>query len=421
MCERPGSARRWLLAGTLLALAGADAALGGHRAGAQNFERLERGRYLATVADCIGCHTDPALPEPYAGGRPIETPFGVVAAANITPDLETGIGAWSDQAFDDAVRRGRRLDGQRLYPAMPFPYYAKMSSEDVLAIRAYLDTIAPVHRTVRSNQLPFPLNIRAGMRLWDALYFDGRTFRPDASKSATWNRGAYLVEGPGHCGACHTPKTWLGGDESRQFLRGYSIQGWYAPDLTADPARGLGAWQDSDVIAYLKRGHNQYSGAGGPMGEEIANSSSQMRDEDLAAITTYLRDLPAGSAEQTRALAADDPRMQAGGAIYQDLCSACHGPDGHGVAFLIPSLAGSPAVASREPTSALQVLIRGARSVATAQEPTAPAMPSFGWQLTDAQIAAVVTYVRNSFGHTASPVSVDEVRKARTKLTPRSD
>ena len=179
----------------------------------QHFAQIEKGRYLVTVADCAACHTNPKGGRPFAGGRPIETPFGIVAAANITPDRETGIGNWTDQQFDSAVRHGIRSDGSRLYPAMPFTSYTKMSRDEVLAIRAYLSTIAPANSQVRTNRLPFPLNIRAGMRVWDELYFDDGEFQPDDKKSAQWNRGAYLVTGPGHCGACHTPKNLLGGDK----------------------------------------------------------------------------------------------------------------------------------------------------------------------------------------------------------------
>src|SRR5580698_3248240 len=179
----------------------------------QEFTEIERGRYLAIMSDCASCHTVPGG-KPFAGGRAIETPFGNIVAPNITPDLETGIGAWSEQAFDDAVRKGVRPNRARLYPAMPYNAYAKMSRDDVRAIRAYLNSVDPVRNAVIANTLPFPFNIRATMRIWDALYFKQGEFKPDPSKSAEWNRGAFLVDGPAHCGACHTPKTFLGGDRT---------------------------------------------------------------------------------------------------------------------------------------------------------------------------------------------------------------
>jgi mono/diheme cytochrome c family protein len=395
-------------------------AIAGNLASGQDFSKIDRGRYLTIVGDCVACHTNPGAGRPFAGGRPIETPFGIVASPNITPDRETGIGSWSAQAFDDALRQGKRADGKRLYPAMPFPYYTKMSRKDVDAIRTYLSTIEPVHNQVEVNRLPFPFRIRAAMRLWDALYFDAGDFKPDASKPAQWNRGAYLVQGPGHCGACHTPKGWLGGDHDSQALQGYSLQGWFAPNITNDNTRGLGHWSAEDVIEYLKKGHNQYSGASGPMSEEIVHSSSRMSDADLSAIATYLKD-EAGQKESEHALAANDPQMKAGKAIYQDLCAACHRQDGTGSPYLIPNLAHSTTVASREPTSLLRVVLRGAQTVATRDEPTGPSMPAFGWQLDDEQVAAVTTYLRNSWGHAASAVSSGAVHEARKTLKARAD
>jgi mono/diheme cytochrome c family protein len=387
----------------------------------QDFAQIELGRYLTAVADCAACHTDPANEQqPFAGGRPIETPFGTVVAANITPDGATGIGNWTGQEFEAAVRFGKRPDGKRLYPAMPFPYYTKMSREDVQAIRAYLNTLAPVHHEVETNQLPFPLDIRAGMRVWDALYFDATPFKPDPAKSPAWNRGAYLVQGAGHCGACHTPKGHLGGDRDEQRLQGYSLQGWFAPNITNDKSRGLGEWSNADVEEYLKKGHNRFAGASGPMAEEVMHSSSKMTNADLFAVASYLKDKP-GQATADTPLSAGEPLMRAGAAIYQDLCAACHRRDGTGVAYLIPDLAHSSAVASREPTSLLRVVIRGAQTVATQDEPTGPAMPAFGWQLSDVQIAAVTTFVRNSWGHAAPATPVNDVQKARQKLQARSD
>jgi len=390
------------------------------RADGQDFAQIERGRTLTTLADCAGCHSTPGQNEPFAGGRPIETPFGNLLAPNITPDRETGIGAWSDAEFDAAVRQGKQRHGGLLYPAMPYPYYAKMSAEEVLAIRAYLDTIAPVRNSVVSNQLPFPFDIRASMRVWNLLYFTKGEFKPDASKPAAWNRGAYLVLGPAHCGACHTPKTTLGGDLASQALQGYGIQGWFAPDITNDATRGLGSWSVEDIVAYLKTGHNRVTAATGPMAEEITLSSSHMSDADLTAVATYLKDQP-GRFDTTATIPATDPAMVAGAAIYRDVCSACHAIDGHGVANLFPALAASPAIRSSDPASLLRVILRGARSVATAAEPTAPAMPAFGWQLDDEKVAAVATYIRNAWGSAAPAVSAEQVREARRSLAARSD
>jgi mono/diheme cytochrome c family protein len=404
--------RRWIAWLALLA-AQAAAARGLHTG--QDFALIERGRYLATAADCTACHTDPAGGQPFAGGRPIQTPFGTVLAANITPDIETGIGSWSDTQFDMAVRQGRMPNGQRLYPAMPYVYYARMSRADVSAIRAYLASVAPVHQVVVSDRLPFPFSVRAIMRIWDAWYFRPEQFTPNPARSASWNRGAYLVEGPGHCQACHTPKNVLGGDERRRAFRGYTSQGWFAPNITDDDARGLARWSPADIVAYLKGGHNRLAAASGPMGEEVADASSQMTDADLLAIATYLKD-QRGTSARAMPMRPDDPRMAAGAAIYQDLCSACHKADGSGVAYLIPDLAAKGAVDAPDVTTLLRVVLLGTQSVATNAEPTGPSMPGYRWQLSDAQVAAVLTYVRNHWGHAAVAVSPQQVAKLRASL-----
>lgn len=386
----------------------------------QKFEQIEHGRYLATLADCTACHTKKERGKPFAGGRPIETPFGMIVSANITPDRETGIGNWTDEQFDNAVRHGIRADGARLYPAMPYAFYTKMSREDVTAIRGYLATVEPVRNLVRSNQLPFPFNIRLAMRAWDFLFFDDERYKADPNKSAEWNRGAFLVTGPGHCGACHTPKNLLGADKTSEALQGSQVQGWFAPNITNDKVKGLGSMSVEEIATLLETGHNRIATVTGPMAEEIDDASSHFNDRDLKAIAVYLKSLP-GSDNKETPVAESDARMQAGKTIFRDTCSACHGLDGKGVANLFPALAKAPSVRSADPTSAIRVVLRGARSVATKKEPTAPAMPSFGWQLDDAKVAAVLTYIRNSWGTAAAPVSKDDVKAQRSKLANRTD
>ncbi|SRR5579871_3103770 len=408
--------RTLTIAGALIALV-ADVYPCGS-ADLQQFSAVERGRYLANAADCGSCHTVPGSNRPFAGGRNIETPFGVLVSPNITPDGGTGIGSWTDDEFDAAVRGGRARGGARLYPAMPFPYYARMSREDVEDIRAYLRTIQPVRNAVTSNRLPFPLNQRESMIAWDDLYFKPGEFHDDPSKSKEWNRGAYLVQGPAHCGACHTPKTFLGGDKSDQIFRGYALQGWTAPDITSGEG-ALGNWSADDIAQYLKTGHNKYAAAAGLMGEVVELSTSNLTDEDVRAIAIYLKDI-GGPLPQNNS-AADKDVLAAGGAIFQDLCSACHQGDGKGVANLFPNLSEAATVSARDPTTVLRVILQGAQSVATDREPTGPAMPAFGWQLNDAQVAAVATYVRDRFGKKAPPVSESDARRARTSLAARTD
>ena len=290
-----------------------------------------------------------------------------------------------------------------------------------MAIRAYLDTVTPVRNPVVANQLPFPFDIRAAMRGWDALYFTPANSSRIRAKSAQWNRGAY----PGRTGpAIAAPATrrriFSAPTRRRQALQGIPVQGWFAPDITGDTTRGLGTWSVDDIVAYLKTGHNRITTATGPMGEEVADASSHFTDDDLKAIATYLKSLPGGGAKPAP-LAPSDPRMAAGKAIYRDVCSACHALDGNGVPNLFPALAKAPQVAPRIRPRLIRVVLRGARSVATAAEPTAPGMPSFAWQLDDAQVAAVLTYIRNGWGAAAPAVSAEDVRKQRADLANRSD
>jgi mono/diheme cytochrome c family protein len=386
----------------------------------QEFTQIERGRYLAVLSDCASCHTVPGSNQPFAGGRAIETPFGNIVAPNITPDPETGIGSWSDEQFDAAVRKGIGHNGEHLYPAMPYNAYTKMSRDDVLAIRAYLNTLVPIRNAVEANMLPFPFNIRAAMRVWNALYFNEGDYQPNPQQSAEWNRGAFLVDGPGHCGACHTPKTALGGDKTSQYLQGAYLQGWSAPDITNNSHLGLGAWSKEDLVAYLKSGHNRVTAATGPMGEVVTLSTAFMTDSDLNAIATYLESLP-GKTDAPPAISANDPVMTAGSAIYRDQCSACHGLDGKGIAELFPSIADSTMVKSGDPTTSIRIVLRGARSVGTAAQPTAPGMPSYGKQLDDDEVAAVLTYMRNTWGGAAAAVTPGQVSNVRSDTALRPD
>jgi mono/diheme cytochrome c family protein len=413
------STRQTIFAGIAIALSAVSSAKAGD-SDPQEFSQIERGRYLAVLSDCASCHTVPGSNQPFAGGRPIETPFGNIVAPNITPDPETGISSWSDEAFDAAVRGGLRRNGSRLYPAMPYTTYTKMSRDDVLAIRAYLNTVIPVRNAVVANTLPFPFNIRTSMRVWNALYFSQGDYKPDSKQSAEWNRGAYLVDGPGHCGACHTPKTFLGGDKTDRYLRGGYLQGWSAPDITGDARVGVGAWPADELVAYLKSGHNRVSAATGPMAEVVSLSTEHMTDPDLKAIATYLKSV-SGKQDQPQALPKDNPAMVAGAAIYRDQCSACHGIDGKGIAELFPSIADSSMVKSDDPSTSIRIVLRGARSVGTPAQPTAPGMPSYGRQLDDAQIAAVLTYMRNNWGPAAASVAAGDVARVRSDTALRPD
>jgi mono/diheme cytochrome c family protein len=411
---------RGILFGLLLA-ASVDGAVAGD-IDKQDFKQIERGRYLTIVGDCAACHTLPGSGRDYAGGRAIETPFGVLLAPNITPDRITGIGAWTDDEFVNALKQGTGRNGAHLFPAMPYTYYTRVTRDDSLAIRAYLNTIPAAQNAVNPDQLPFPLSIRASMLVWNALFFTPGDFQPVAGKSDKWNRGAYLAEGLGHCGLCHSPKNFLGGDKTSRRLQGYALQGWFASDLTNDTRRGLGAWSIDDIATYLKTGHARTSIATGLMAETISQSTSHMTDADLEAIATYLKDEAGPAANENRTpVAADQANMKIGAKIYADECSGCHGSSGNGIPGLFTTLSASAVVQQTDPTSLMHVVLRGARSVATDKAPTGSAMPEFGWLLKDDEVAAVLTYIRNSWGNAAPAVTAGEVGKARHAFVERSD
>jgi mono/diheme cytochrome c family protein len=250
--------------------------------------------------------------------------------------------------------------------------------------------------------------------------FHGRRISAGPKASAEWNRGAFLVDGPAHCGACHTPKTALGGDKTAQYLQSSYLQGWSAPNITNDARLGLGHWSKEDLVSYLKSGHNRVTAATGPMGEVVTLSTAHMTDPDLNAIATYLKSLP-GKSDAPSPLPASDPAMVAGAAIYRDQCSACHGLDGKGITELFPSIADSSMVRSDDATTSIRIVLRGARSVGTKAQPTASGMPSYGRQLDDDQIAAVLTYMRNSWGGAAGAITSEQVSKVRDDTALRPD
>jgi mono/diheme cytochrome c family protein len=383
-------------------------------AGAEpDYDRVSDGRYQAVLGDCMSCHSEKggAL---FAGGAPLQTPFGAMVAPNITPDKQTGIGSWSEADFRRAVKEGISPGGERLYPAMPFPAYAKMSDEDVGRLYDYMRTVEPVRRAVRSNLLRWPFNMRFLMVFWDWLFFQPGEFVSDTAKSVAYNRGAYIVTGPGHCGACHTAKTMLGSDSSRS-LGGASLQGWFAPDITSDSVRGIGGWSVRDVAVYLKTGHNSYSMASGPMAEAVENSTSLMTDTDLEAVAAYLKDVPGYRGGGSTVLAVNDPHMQAGQAIYEDNCMGCHNEDGKGQKDIFPALNGSPIVRQSSAETLARVVLAGTQAADVGTAPTQPAMPSFAWRLDDQQIADVLTYVRSNWG-SAAQVSAGTVKDVRAGL-----
>ncbi|HEY2356765.1 MAG TPA: cytochrome c [Phenylobacterium sp.] len=382
-------------------------------ADAASSDPVARGRYLVDAGDCMACHTNPGG-APFAGARPISTPFGVIFSSNITPDLKTGIGSWSADQFYKALHHGVRRDGARLYPAFPYPHFTHMPRADVEAMRAYLATVPPIEQATPPNRLPFPLNIRFVMRIWNALYFRSDTFQPDPARSPEWNRGAYLVQGPGHCGACHTPTNLLGAETSNRPFEGGKLDDWVALKLTNDQRDGLANWSQAEIVDYLRTGRNAHTTASGSMGEVVYASTSRMSDRDLRAIATYLKVLP-GAGPTAATTTPDVATLRAGEAIYVDTCTACHRADGEGSPRLFPPLKGDAALQSKDPTTVVRIILAGARSVPTPGKPTPIAMPSFAWKLDDQEIASVATYVRESWGNAAPAVSATQVARLRGK------
>ncbi|WP_267412256.1 cytochrome c [Pantoea sp. GM_Pan_4] len=379
------------------------------------YDQYARGSYIATLADCTACHTaDPQ--QPFAGGVRLQTPFGTLVGANITPDRETGIGNWRYEDFRRAMTEGIGHGGKRLYGAMPFTAYTKMSDKDLQDLWAWMQTLQPIHNPVETNQLPFPFNIRTSLMVWNWINFDQGAFQPDARQSAQWNRDAYLVQGAGHCGTCHTPKNLLGGDKNGAFLRGEVVEGWMAPDITANPHSGLGKWSQQDIVSYLRTGVNRFDIASGPMADAVRHSTQHWRDEDLQAVAVYLKSGESRDEQVPAALAATDDRMKLGAQIYAAKCSACHSPGGRGEKNIFPQLADNPLLNQEDATSLIRVVAAGSRGVDTDARPTAPAMPAFAGTLGDEEIAAVVSYIRNSWGNAAAPVSADDVKKVKQKL-----
>jgi mono/diheme cytochrome c family protein len=396
----------WLLAALLLAPA----------AWAQSppFPQIERGRYLAAAGDCVACHTAPGG-RAFAGGLGLATPFGTIYASNLTPDPQTGLGRWSEDDFWHALHDGRDRSGAHLYPAMPYAWTTRTTRADSDAIFAYLRTLPPVVRAKPANDLYPPLNFRIAVAGWNLLFFTPGVFAPDPSKSDAWNRGAYLVTGLGHCGGCHTRLNMLGAAEDGVALQGNVLNDWYAPDITGDRATGIGGWAADEIVAYLKTGRTARAMATGPMADVVMHSTQFMTDTDLHAIATYLQSVPGQGAPP--ATAAPSEKVQAAGmAIYRDNCAACHGAGGMGAANLIPALPGDAAVAGSDPTGVLHVILHGATGNRTRLAPTDPGMPAFGWKLTDAEIAAVATYIRASWGNHATVVSAGAVGDLRQKL-----
>jgi len=375
-------------------------------------ERIELGRYLARAANCAACHTVPGG-QAYAGGTAIPTDFGTFYGPNITPSREHGIGGWSTDDFWQALHNGKAPDGALLYPAFPYTEYTRMTRADADAIYAYLMSQPASDARSRPHELRFPYDRRALLGLWRGLYFDPGVMADEPGQDAQWNRGRYLVEGAGHCAACHTPRNRWGASDTGRALQGAPLGalGWYATPLTGEAA-GLGGWSEDDVAQLLRTGWSRHGAAGGPMAEVVAGSTQHLSDADLRAMAAYLKSLPAGSEPAGEAAPPPQPLMERGSRLYEQSCAACHQASGEGSPGAWPALAGNPSVTAASSRNVLQAILRGGYAPATAADPRPHGMPPFH-TLDDADVAALATYVRNSWGNRAGAVQPHEVARMR--------
>jgi mono/diheme cytochrome c family protein len=396
-----------------------------------------RGAYLARAGDCITCHTAGPNAAPFAGGLPINSPFGVIYSTNITPDPIYGIGKYTVDDFERAVRNGVAKDGRRLYPAMPYPSFAAITDEDIQALYDYfMNEVAPVNRKPPETRLPFPFNIRFSLFFWNLAFINNERFKPRDDRDAEWNRGAYLVQSLGHCGACHTPRGLAFqesaySEDSPLYLSGAVVDNWFAANLRGDHASGLQRWSEADIAEFLKAGHSGGGTAFGSMTDVVENSMQYLREDDLKAIARYLKSLPARGEKPSYDPDRPDVYIKfaalksgaverPGAGLYESFCAKCHQLNGNGKAGKFPKLAGNSIVLSENATSLIRLLLEGGKTAETKTSLKPHEMPSFAAKFTDRQIAEVLSFIRNSWGNAASPVTARQVASLRSALQKKS-
>lgn len=400
---------------------------------ANDKDLIAKGEYLARMGDCVACHSVPNG-KPFAGGLAMSTPMGTIYSSNITPDPDTGIGSYSLQDFARAVREGRLKDGTHLYPAMPYPSYAKVTDDDIVALYAYfMHGVEPASQENRQAEMSFPFGCRKLMAMWNLAFYDASDFDEKASADARIARGAYLTEGLAHCGACHTPRGFgqqekgLSGKDA-DFLTGSAVDGWTAPGLRAGNGSGLGAWSAQEIADLLRSGRSVHSGVTGPMTDVIANSTQYATQEDALAIGAYLKSLPSNDKEDANAKftasdeTANDLRngitRTLGARLYLDNCAACHRSSGSGEKRAFPALAGNPLVLADDPSSLIHVILAGATLPSTKAAPSDLGMPHFSQRLDDGETAELATFVRSAWGNKAAAVNASQVAAVRKTLPP---
>ena len=385
---------------------------------------IARGRYVATASDCIACHTAPGG-APMAGGLPLATPIGAVMSTNITPSKQNGIGNYTLEQFDAAVRKGVRADGTHLYPAMPYTSYVLLSDEDVAALYAYfMEGVEPVESRPPATQLPFPFNIRLSMAAWNLLFLDKGPFEPDPARDAQWNRGAYLARGAAHCGTCHTPRNLFMAEDGSRELAGADIAPWHAPNITSDANSGIGGWSVEELVAYMRDGSTAKSQAAGPMAEAIDHSLRHLTEEDLTAIAVYLKTVPPvrDAADSQPVFAWGEPSDElagirgggwpqdrdemSGAQLYDAYCATCHQAQGQG-SHGLPSLVHNTALGRENTDNLVMVMLAGLH-----RQPDI-LMPGFAHELSDTQVATLGNYLIAHFGNPAASVTAGQVAALR--------
>lgn len=385
-------------------------------------QQIERGRYLSLAGNCAGCHSARGG-APYAGGLGIDTPYGTVVASNLTPDAEHGIGKWSASHFWRAMHNGRSKDGRLLYPAFPYPHFSRVTREDSDAIYAFLrEEVAPSARPNDAHRLRYPYSTQAALAVWRAFSFRPEPFAIEPTQSAEWNRGAYLVQGLGHCIACHGARGALGATDEKGGLRGgtLAIDGWYAPSLLSPREAGLAHWNRQHIVELLRDGRTDKASVMGPMADVVYASTQHLNADDLGAMAAYLQKLPGG--QETATLApvsapsrADARTLSRGQAIYDQQCAYCHGDKGQGQGDAFPPLAGNRAVLMESPRNLIQIVRQGGFLPATPGNPRPFGMPPSGHVLDDADIVAVLSFIRGSWGNEASPLVRQEMTRPQLR------
>lgn len=379
---------------------------------------LERGAYLAKAGSCMTCHTVDGG-DAYGGGVAFHTDFGIIYSTNISSSEDAGIGGWTEEQFMRAMRKGKSADGKNLYPAFPYTSFTNMTDQDIKDLFVYIQSVAPSSNTPPKNKLNFPFNIRSLLGVWNAMYLKTGPFKPDETKSEEWNRGAYLVEGVSHCGACHTPRSALGGLNTKKALSGSvyndkvsggEIRPWSAVNLTPAPD-GLAIWSEGDIADYLKTGHSSVAGTFGPMNKVIVNGTSHMTESDTRAMAVYLKSMPPIEQARQHKMKASD--FQEAELLYTIHCGTCHLPTGLGDSSTGTPLAGSAVVQAKDPASLINVIIYGAEVPSPAPPGAWKSMEAFGDKLDDDEIALLSTYVRSNWGNRGGPVSEADVAKQR--------